>query len=147
THAVNAVAFASLDVPLRAVSHDAIFFADPDVPRFTATSNLIITDELGAALAETLGSAAGVLIPGHGLVTAGETAAAAVMRAVMLNRACSIQMMAMAAGGPARWTDADEVRAKRNTVLTPHFYQSGYDYLLRRAAAGLFPSLEPHRNG
>jgi ribulose-5-phosphate 4-epimerase/fuculose-1-phosphate aldolase len=70
----------------------------------------------------------------------GETVAAAVMRAVLLDRACATQPQAMAAGGPARWSDDDEVLAKRNTYRTPHSYQSGYDYLLRKATAGSFPA-------
>lgn len=139
SHANGAVAFASLDVPLRAVSHDAVSFLDPDVPRFTTTSNLITSRELGDALAQTLAGAAGVLIPGHGLVTVGETIAAAVMRAILLNRACATQLSAMQAGGPARWSDEEEVRAKRDTIPVPALLQSGYDYLLRRADAGAFP--------
>lgn len=139
SHANSAVAFASMDVPLRAVSHDAVSFLDPDVPRFTRTGNLITSTELGDALAESLGQAAGALIPSHGLVTVGETVAAAVMRAVLLNRACFTQLQTMQAGGPARWSDDEEVIAKRDTVPTPALLQSGYEYLLRRAAAGAFP--------
>lgn len=139
SHATGAVAFASLDVPLRAVSHDAVSFLDPDVPRFTRTGDLITDAELGKALAQTLGDAAGLLIPSHGLVSVGETVAAAVMRAVLLNRACRTQLQAMQAGGPARWSDEVEVRAKRDSVANPGLLQSGYDYLLRRAQAGDFP--------
>lgn len=135
THAPHAATFASLGVPLRAVSHDAVPFLDPDVPRFTRTGNLIITDQLGAALAETLGAGAGVLLASHGLVTAGETVAAAVMRAVLLERACASHLTALAAGGPTLWSDEEEIQAKRRTYLSPQFYQSGYNYLLRRAAA------------
>lgn len=139
SHAVDAVAFAALDVPLRAISHDAVSFLDPDVPRFTRTGNLITTAELGDALADSLGDAAGVLIPSHGLVTVGETPGAAVMRAVLLNRACATQLRALQAGGPARWSDQEEVRMKRDTVASPAMLESGYRYLLRRVAAGSFP--------
>lgn len=139
SHAGAAVAFASLDVPLRAVSHDAVSFLDPDVPRFTGSGDLICDRELGRALANSLGGAAGVLIPSHGLVTVGESAAVAVMRAVLLNRACHTQLQALAAGGPARWSDEDEVRAKRETVASGAQLQSGYDFLVRQARAGAFP--------
>lgn len=139
THASDAVAFASLDVPLRPLSHDALSFLDPDVPRFTRSSDLVSDQGRGRALAEVLGEAAGVLIPGHGLVTVGESVAAAVMHAVLLNRACRTQLWAMQAGGPARWSDADEVRAKRPAVTNPAVLQAGYDYLVRRAGAGTFP--------
>ena len=139
SHATSAVAFASLDVPLRAISHDAVSFLDPDVPRFTRTGDLITTAELGDALAESLGDAAGVLIPGHGLVTVGETPGIAVMRAVLLNRACATQLQALQAGGPARWSDEAEVKAKRDSAGSPEMMESGYRYLLRRADAGDFP--------
>lgn len=139
SHAAGAVAFASLDVPLRAISHDAVSFLDPDVPRFTRTGNLITTAELGDALADSLGGAAGVLIPSHGLVTVGETPGIAVMRAILLNRACATQLQALSAGGPARWSDQEEVRAKRELVASPALLESGYRYLLRRVAEGTFP--------
>ncbi len=76
-----------------------------------------------------------MLLASHGLVTAGETVAAAVMRAVLLKRACASHLTALAAGGPVLWSDEEEIQAKRRTYLSPQFYQSGYDYLLRRAAA------------
>jgi ribulose-5-phosphate 4-epimerase/fuculose-1-phosphate aldolase len=139
SHAKGAVAFASLDVPLLPVSHDAVSFLDPDVPRYTGTSDLISTRELGEALAEALGDSAGVLIPGHGFVTVGETVASAVMRAVWLNRACHTQLQAIAAGGPALWsTDADAL-AKRHSVQSPALMESGFEYLLRRVDAGRVP--------
>jgi ribulose-5-phosphate 4-epimerase/fuculose-1-phosphate aldolase len=139
SHAVSAVAFASLDVPLRAISHDAVSFVDPDIPRFTLTGDLITSPELGDALAEALGNAAGVLIPGHGLVTVGETPGIAVMRAVLLNRACATQLQALQAGGPARWSDEAEAKAKRDSVASPAMLESGYRYLLRRVQTGAYP--------
>ncbi len=139
SHAAGAVAFASLDRPLRPVSHDAVSFADPDVPRFTRSGALITDDEMGDALAESLGGAAGLLIPGHGLVTVGATPGEAVMRAVLLNRACATQLAAEAAGGPVRWSDDEEVRVKRDTVAHPSQLPIGYEYLVRRARAGAFP--------
>ncbi|GAA4158711.1 hypothetical protein GCM10022251_34010 [Phytohabitans flavus] len=135
-HAPATSVFASLGVPLRALSHDAVPFVDPDVPRFTETGDLIRDDRLGAALASAVGSAAGALIPGHGFVVVGPSLAVAVMRAVLLDRACRNHLAALSAGGPARWSDASEVAAKRESVWAPAQYQAGYDYLVRRARAG-----------
>lgn len=133
SHAGSAVAFAALDVPLRPLSHDAVPFLDPDVVRFTATGDLIATRELGAALAETIGGASGCLIPGHGLVTVGVDAAAAVVHAALLDRACRIQLDAEAAGGPRRWSSPAELAAKRANLWNAGQLRAGYDYLLRRA--------------
>jgi L-fuculose-phosphate aldolase len=105
THAPAAVAFAALDVPLSAISHDGVEFAEPQVPRFTRTGSRVRTAELGDGLARTIGDGVGCLIPNHGLVTVGPDAATAVMRAVLLDRACRTQLMAMAAGPLRHWSD------------------------------------------
>ena len=138
THAAAAVSFAALDVPLRAISHDGVWFTDPDIPRFRDTGNLIRDVDLGGALAETIADGPGCLIPHHGIVTVGESVAEAVMRAVCLERACHVQLLAMSAGGPSTWSDADEVARKRLDVWTRDQVQAGFDYLCR--AAGLAPA-------
>lgn len=134
THAPAATAFASLEVPLKALSHDATPFLDPDIPRFTTTSNLIRTTALGAELARTVSSSNGCLIPGHGLVTVGRDLSQAVVHAVLLDRACSTQLAAMAAGGPHRWTSVQEVELKRQTLWPAHAMQAAYRYVVRRSA-------------
>lgn len=133
SHTEAAIAFASLDVPLRPLSHDAVPFLDPDVVRFTQTGNLISTRELGSALAHTIGRANGCLIPGHGAVTVGADAASAVMHAVLLERACRLQLAAAAAGGPRRWSTDAELADKRASLWSARQMAAGYDYLLRRA--------------
>jgi L-ribulose-5-phosphate 4-epimerase len=135
THAPAASAFASLGVPLRAISHDGVEFALPDVPRYTRTGALIRTSDLGKALADALGDAPGCLIPQHGLVTVGSDIASAVMRAMLLDRACAVQLRAMSAGGPALWSGDEELRRKRSEIWSPESFRSGYQYLLRKAEA------------
>lgn len=136
THAPAAVAFASLDVPLLALSHDGVEFAEPDVPRFTLTGSLISDRDLGRALAHTVADGPGCLIPQHGLVTVGRDPATAVMRAMLLARACELQLRAMAAGPVRRWSDATELERKRQQVWPASQINAGYEYLCRRARTG-----------
>jgi len=133
THAPALAAFASLDTPLLPISHDGVLFCDPQVPRFTRTGALIATAELGAALADTLGNGNACLIPQHGAVTAGPDAETAVMHAVLLERACRTQLMAMAAGGPKTWSDPAEVALKREQAWNPGQIAAGWQYLVRTA--------------
>ena len=133
THAPALSAFACLDVPLLPISHDGVLFCDPPVPRFTRTGALIATAELGAALAETLGDTSACLMPSHGAVTAGPDAATAVMHAVLLERACRTQLLALSAGGPQVWSDQAEAEFKRAQVWNPAQVQAGYHYLIRKA--------------
>lgn len=133
SHAAAAVSFAALDEPVRAISHDGAWFTDPDIPRFRVTGSLIRSSALGAALADTIGDGPGCLIPHHGLVTVGATAAEAVMRAVCLERACAVQLAAMAAGELRTWSDANEVALKRHEVWDSTQVDAGYAYLCRKA--------------
>jgi ribulose-5-phosphate 4-epimerase/fuculose-1-phosphate aldolase len=133
THSEPAAAFASLEVPLRPLTHDAVPFLTPDIPRFLHSGNLIASAELGRLLADDLGDAAGILIPGHGMVTVGGSLHVAVMRAALLDRACRVQLQALAAGGPRRWSSDEEVAAKQAGLWTDAQLRAGYDYLVRRA--------------
>ena len=134
THSPAANEFAALDVPLRPLDHAGSLFCYPDVPRFTLTGGLIKTRELGAALAGALGDARACLMPQHGIVAVGPDAPAAVMTAVLLDRACRTQLTAMAAGPLRRWGDEEDTVAKRADVWSSRQLRAGWEYLLRRAA-------------
>jgi L-fuculose-phosphate aldolase len=130
THAPALTAFASLETNLRPISHDAVVF-EGGLPRFTVTGALIASRLLGRALAEELGEAPAILLPNHGAVTVGPDPATAVMYAVLLERACRTQLMAMAAGGPVSWSDPEEAAFKRDQVWNPFQLDAGMQYLIR----------------
>lgn len=133
THAAASTAFASLGVPLRPISHEATLFVPPDLARFSGTSSLIRTAELGKQLAAELGERNALLLPGHGVVVVGRDVATAVMSAVLLDRACRLQLDVAAAGGPHVWTRDEEALEKRAMCWPPLQLQSGWRYLARRA--------------
>jgi L-fuculose-phosphate aldolase len=139
THARGAVAFGALEVPLLALSHEGALFGGDDVPRFRETGALVSTPGLGKGLATALADAPAVLLPKHGLVAAGRSVAGAVMHAVLLERACQIQLVAMAAGPIRTASDLNEARAKRAECWPESQLEAGWRYLLRRAF-GAMPS-------
>lgn len=132
-HAPAVNAFSSLGVPLHPISHDAVPFDFPQIPRFEETGALIATREIGAALARTLGDARGVLMPHHGAVTVGPDIGTAVMYAVLLERACRTALSAIAAGGPATWSDEAETRFKRDQVWNANQLDAGWQHLVRQS--------------
>ncbi len=134
THAPAAVAFASLGEPLRPISHEGTFFVPPDVARFTLTGDLILTRELGQALAQTLGERNAALLVHHGIVTVGPDVPTAVVGAILLERACRKQLMAMAAGPLRTWSSDEEALRKRQHCYPPELVRQAWDYLVRRAA-------------
>lgn len=136
THSDAANAFSALDVPLLPISHAGALFCHPGVPSFTGTGGLISSQELGQELAGALGDAPACLMPQHGLVAVGADMPAAVMTAVLLDRACRTQLTAMAAGPLARWGSAGDTAAKRAVVWSDTQLRAGWEYLLRRHQAG-----------
>jgi L-fuculose-phosphate aldolase len=133
THSDAANAFAALDVPVRPISHAGSLFSYPDVPRFTLTGALISSAELGAALAGALGGAPACLMPQHGVVAVGKDLPSAVMTAVLLDKACRIQLDAMAAGPLLRWGLEEDTVAKRAVVWSDSQLLAGFEYLARAA--------------
>jgi L-fuculose-phosphate aldolase len=126
THPVHAIAFGVLGRPLRALSHEGALLAPPDVPRFTRTGDVVNTDELGRDLAAALGDRNAVLMPRHGIATAGATLSEAVGVAVHLERACQIELLA---GPGAQGSPDAEAVAKRGRVRNR--FEQAWTYLER----------------
>jgi L-ribulose-5-phosphate 4-epimerase len=134
THAPWAVAFASLEVPLRPISHEGTLFVPPDIARFTKTGDLILSAELGRDIAAALGDRNALLLVNHGIVAAGADVPTAVMTAVLLERACRTQLRAMAAGKLERWSSDEEALSKRDHCYGPQLLRHAWEYLSRRVA-------------
>jgi L-fuculose-phosphate aldolase len=132
THAVHAVALAATANPLRPISHEGTLFVPPDIARFAKTADLIVTADLGRDVAEALGDRNALMLVNHGIVTAGPDVPTAVMTAVLLERACRIQLLALAAGGLATWSSDEEALAKRARCYSPEQLRQAWDYLARR---------------
>jgi ribulose-5-phosphate 4-epimerase/fuculose-1-phosphate aldolase len=135
THSAAACNFAALEEPLRPLDHAGSLFCYPAVPRFTRTGALIKSRELGQALAATLGEAVACLLPQHGLIAVGPDLPAAIMAAVLLDRACHAQLTAMAAGPLRVWGGEADTVAKRADVWSTRQLRAGYEYLLRQSPA------------
>jgi ribulose-5-phosphate 4-epimerase/fuculose-1-phosphate aldolase len=131
THAMHAVAFGSLGVPLLPLSHEGTLFVPPPIARYTRTADLILTPDLGVEVAAAIGDRNALLLVNHGIVTVGPDVPTAVMTAVFLERACRTQLIAMAAGDPTRWSDDDEALAKRDHCFSPAQLEGAWNYLVR----------------
>src|SRR5271154_7198149 len=116
THPEHAVALGAAGEALRPVSHAATMFVPPALPRFEETSELITTPALGAAVAASLGDRHAGLLVNHGIVTTGADLPAAVVRAVMLERACRQQLLTRAFGSWGTWTPEAEAASKQAEV-------------------------------
>ena len=131
THPIHAIAFAATNQPLRAVSHEGAQFTPPDVPRFTQTSDLIVTRELGEAVAKTLGGSLACYLRNHGIVVAATTIAEAVIAAINLERASQIQLLASLSGQSFSSTPAEELLEKRRKIFSPQALRNVWNYYCR----------------
>jgi ribulose-5-phosphate 4-epimerase/fuculose-1-phosphate aldolase len=104
-HSAAVIPFGVSQVPLRPVSHMAGFLVRA-VPVFeirnaggNATEMLIRNQELGAALAKTLGNGTVVLLRGHGDVVVGNSIKTAVLHAVYTDLDARLESEALKLGG------------------------------------------------
>jgi L-ribulose-5-phosphate 4-epimerase len=134
THPPHAIAFGSTKRPLLPVGHEGSLFAE-GLPVFSETTDLIVTRERGVALAQTLGQRNAALLQNHGLVAVGRNVAEAVMTAVILEKACRVQLLADAMGGAKAWTESQEAAKKRERIYHPVAFDNAFDYYVRRVQA------------
>ncbi|MBA2287787.1 MAG: class II aldolase/adducin family protein [Ktedonobacteraceae bacterium] len=133
THPLYSIAFAATGQPLHAVSHEGAQFTPPDVPRFTRTSDLITTRELGEAVASTIGDSIACYLVNHGIVVAGETIDKAVISAINLERASQVQLLASASGQSFSWTLDEHIAGKREKIFgESRFFRNVWNYHCRR---------------
>ncbi|HEY4094784.1 MAG TPA: class II aldolase/adducin family protein [Baekduia sp.] len=135
SHPPHGIAIGATQEPLRPLSHAGTLFVPPEVPRFDLTANLIVTAELGGALADSLGTASACFMVNHGIVTAGPTIQEAVVRAILFEKACQQQVLTAQVGSPATWPDDEASLAKRATVWPPAHLEHLWNYLVRRLEA------------
>jgi L-fuculose-phosphate aldolase len=135
THSRDCVALGATGHALRPISHEATLFVPPEIARFTKTGDLITTAPLGQDVASALGDRNAVMLINHGILTVGADVPTAVMTAVLLQRACRIQLQAMSAGGWGTWSSDEEALSKRGHCYPPELLAQAWAYLARRLEA------------
>jgi L-fuculose-phosphate aldolase len=130
THPPYATAFSAVAEALRPVNHEGALFA-PTLPRFTQTSDLIVTPALGQAVATTLGQHRALLLKNHGIVVVGTSVEEACVTAVLLEKAARMQLLARQYG-EIEWTPDAEALQKQTRIYSPEALQHMWAYFLRQ---------------
>ncbi|MEU8899877.1 class II aldolase/adducin family protein [Nocardia sp. NPDC048505] len=131
SHAPAGLVFGALDAELEPLSHEGALLAGA-VHRFRDTSNTVLSIEVGAAIARCLGDGVAVFLVNHGSVIAGRSVRHAVVFALMLERACRLQLDALAAGRPYAVSSALDVAAKRDYIFADLSVRSYWEHTRRR---------------
>ncbi len=93
THPKFGIALAASGMQLTLLNQDGFLFHD-GAPIFTGFARLIETLDDGRVVAGALGSSRGLFLLNHGIVVVGEDVVSATVGALMLERACEIQLLA-----------------------------------------------------
>lgn len=133
SHAPASVAVSCIEADLEPLCHEAIRWM-PAPPRFTETSDLIDSPELGRAVADRMGANPGVLLRNHGMVVGAGDVRSAVIMAVFLERACRTQLAVMATGSPYRGASGADVESRREKMNVPRQFDALWAYFARRLA-------------
>jgi len=130
THPTHAVAFSSLGKKLQPVGNEGTVFGE--VPIFDETTDLIISAERGRAVAKCLGDRKALILRNHGIVTAGHCIEETVWLALKLERACKVQLLAEAAGGPKLLAEGADLEKKSKRSNRSDLHNNAFNYLKRR---------------
>ncbi len=132
THPTHAVALSATGKALRPISQPSVAFAD-GLPYYTDTIDLIRTKEMGAGVARALGACKAVLMRNHGVAVVGASVEESTILAIMLDKACKIQLLADAAGGIGPVFDDECIQRLHHNITRPEQYSINFEYLRRRA--------------
>ena len=131
THPTHAVALSATGKALLPISQPAAAFSD-GVGWFTDTIELIRSPELGAGVARALGPHKAVFLRNHGVAVVGASLDESTVLALLLEEACRIQLLAMAAGGAGAMFDDEQIARLHHSITRPEQYTINFDYLRRR---------------
>lgn len=130
THAPNAIVFSSLDQKLSPLSHDGCPFYD-NLSIFSATTNTITTIDMAEKMIDALGDAPAILLKNHGIVTTGKTIKEAVIRAIVLEQACAMQLK-IPHGVEFTGSPDDDVPLKNDFIFSDVAVTTYWQYFSRK---------------
>jgi HCOMODA/2-hydroxy-3-carboxy-muconic semialdehyde decarboxylase len=120
SHSPTVIPFSVTEKPLRAIFHNGHFLRQGtpvwEIRDHAGEQNnmLVLSNELGRSLAETLGSGSVVLMRGHGNAVAGPNLKTAVFRAIYTEVNAKLQMQAVMLGGPINFLNEYEQEKAQN---------------------------------
>jgi HCOMODA/2-hydroxy-3-carboxy-muconic semialdehyde decarboxylase len=130
SHSPTVIPFSVTQVPLRAIFHNGSFLGDGapvfEIRHAAGEQNNMLVDNgtVGAALAQSLGSAPVALMRGHGNVVVGPSLEVAVFRAVYTEVNARLQIQASILGGPINFLNEYEAAKPQVTSRPWAFWKS-----------------------
>jgi L-fuculose-phosphate aldolase len=130
SHAPYSLVFGATDWEIRPLSHDGAYFARR-VPRFTATTNTVLDQATGDAIAGVLADAPAAFLRNHGLLVVAKSVREVAVMAQVLERATQLQILAETTGATYACSDLPDVEKKREFIYSATAIKSYWDYCTR----------------
>lgn len=132
SHPFHATVLASTEAELGAYTNEGVWFAKEGVPRFTLTSDIITTPELGRAHAEALGKAEAILLRNHGASFVGATVKDVTLAGIFLEKAAKFQLAMASSGYAFSEPPAEETQQKIETIYPERARNNFWMYFNRK---------------
>jgi ribulose-5-phosphate 4-epimerase/fuculose-1-phosphate aldolase len=126
--------FSAATEPLQPIANAGTYFRRPP-PRFELTSELIRTQEVAAAMADTLGDNLAIFLRNHGVVFCGDTIARATIMGIRLEESCREYLTIAASGLDWSVPDAEEDARKFATTGQTYQIEANFEFFRRRLLA------------
>ena len=133
SHAPYSLVFGATDWEIKPLSHDGAYFAGR-VPRFSETTNTVLDEATGRAIAAALGDAPAAFLRNHGLLVVAKSVREVAVLAQLLERAARLQIIAEGTGAPYAVSNLPDVEAKREFVYSATAIKAYWDYCVRCVA-------------
>jgi ribulose-5-phosphate 4-epimerase/fuculose-1-phosphate aldolase len=120
SHSPTVIPFSVTEKPLRAIFHNGHFLGQGtpvwEIRDHAGEQNnmLVLSNELGQSLAQTLGTGSVVLMRGHGNAVVGPDLKTVVFRAIYTEANAKLQMQALMLGGPINFLNEYEAGKLQN---------------------------------
>ncbi len=132
SHAYYSTVFGATDLELGPYNNHGVWFAEHGVPRFTDTSHIITTVELGVEVAKQLGAAEAILLEHHGIAFVGSDVTRATLAGIFLEWAAKFQLDLVASGANFSLPDPAESVEKMRRIYPPKAQRNYWMYFNRR---------------
>ncbi len=131
SHAPYSLVFGATDLDIKPLSHDGAYFQGR-ISRFTDTSQTILNIDAGRAVAKALKNNQALFLQNHGALVVGKSIREATILALLLERACKLQLMAEALQRPYSVSSNEDVEGKKGFIYDDTAIKTYWDYSVRK---------------
>lgn len=131
SHAPYSLVFGATDLNIKPLSHDGAYFQGK-INRFTESSQTILNIDMGRAVAKALRNNQALFLQNHGSLVVGKSIREATILALLLEKACKLQIIAETLGRPYSVSSDEDVKEKKGFIYNDMAIKTYWDYSVRK---------------